>query len=106
MAEGVNRYSPSDLLNRQHAAQYEQQKPDVWTACAWASQELAAEWVEKMGKHGPPERHFSFHVRNARIVLACLTPEAYGWARIQRMARDPACLAYDHAIDVMRSEAR
>jgi hypothetical protein len=112
LAEGINRYTPAQELNRQHAAQYEKQKPDIWTACLWASRELAAEWDgsrrahQAMSRHGTSEKHFAFHVREGRIIINCLTATASGWKRIKKIAKDKAAEAYGHPLIVtFRDEA-
>lgn len=96
MAEGINRYSPRELLMRQRASM----TPSIWEACAWAASDLADEWSEKMHNAGEPALHFTLHVKDARIEVRCHTGCANGWQRLQSIAKDPECTAYGHPIIV------
>jgi hypothetical protein len=103
MAEGINRYTPYEELNRLHAAQYEKQKPDIWTACLWASLELAAEWAEDSAERwkGEAGAHITCRVKGGKIQIEC-SRAAHGWKRIQGIINDPTPpLAYDHPIEVL-----
>lgn len=112
MAEGINRYSPREQLERSQQARFAKRQPDIFEACKMAGDTLAAEWEEgtgrgkRMGKFGEPRKHFALTVRNNRIVIRCLTATANGWHRIRRIDRDREATAYGHPIHVVFEPAR